>query len=312
MNKTMNFKFIQLLLTLLGCLNLSSCFQEEKKEFDEVTKAPEIQYEPRFNIVIKNYCVLKSVKRISFNALNRNYHLSSKGIVSDMDSDGIADHEESTDVATLFGISPDKYDTNGDGYSDLIAYNGMITVQKQGELPLCGLGDLDGDSLPDCAENVIGTDPQIADTDKDGIADELELFIGLNPLIKDSHLDSDMDGVSNFDELMYRTPIYESNHLGLINFYKLKYDFHTEASDAGKDCFTYQVSNITYNVKRSGNNIVEIYFSEETMGVSKQNKYTRIIPWAEVQKLQNELSEKGSDELPTFYIEYADLLKNEE
>ena len=291
----------------MSITTLPSCLIGEKKNFDPIEKSSSILEEPRFNITIENYCLPLSVKRVSFHALNRNYHLSSKGIVTDIDSDGLADNEEITEVASLFGVAPEKYDTNGDGYSDLIVYNGMITLTKQGELPLCGLGDLDNDGLPDCAEHLIGTDPQNIDSDKDGINDELELFIGLNPLLKDSHLDSDMDGVSNYEELILRTPIYESNHLGKIALYSLGYELVTNTSDNQNNCFTYTVKNITYIKKRGSNNLVEMYFLEDRQGVPTQKKYTRLIPYDELQRLQNILTESGSKDLPTFVVKYADL-----
>jgi hypothetical protein len=294
-------------------LILTSCIKEEKKELVQVSKDIAPVYEPRFNIIIKNYCVLKSTKRVAFHALNRNYHLTSKGIISDMDSDGISDADESTEVAELFGISPEKYDTIRDGYSDNIVYNGMITLQKQGELPLCSEGDLDFDGLPDCAENVLGTDKLHIDHDRDGISDELELFIGLNPLIKDSHLDTDMDGLSNYDELIYRTPINESNHLGKINIYKLQYDLVADSHDQSQDCYTYHVNNITYNVNKSEHNLVEIYFHEEVNGKPKQSRYSRKIEWSQLEALRAELYDKGDDQkLPTFIIEYPELIKKKE
>ncbi len=311
--KIMHKNIYSPLLGLALVISSSGCVvDEKKKDFTPISKSAAVTPEPRFNIVIKNYCVAKNIKRVGFNVVNRNYHLTYKGVVADIDSDGISDADESTEVAALFGISPEKYDTNGDKYSDAIIYNGMITFQKQGELPLCSLGDLDADGLPDCAENVLGTDPQHSDSDRDGISDELEVFIGLNPIIKDSHLDSDMDGVSNYDELVARTPLYESNHLGAINFYKINYNLIAESSDNIQDCYTYKANNITYQVKRPTNNMLELYFIEDIAGSIKHLKYSRLIQWSDYQLLHAEISKNGGkNELPTFTIEYADLLKKD-
>lgn len=304
--------FYSFFIPLIAMMILSGCLNQSSKKFIDI-KAAELQItNPRFNIVINNYCVPKSTKRVNFNLLNRNYHLTAKGVMADIDSDGIIDMEEETEVAALFGISSKHYDTNQDKYSDAIVYNGMITLQNQSELPQCNEGDLDQDGLPDCAEYVVGSDPEKTDSDGDGIPDELEIFIGLSPLIKDSHIDTDMDGLSNYEELLLRTPLYEHNKLGSIDTFKLHYELIPEINDAEKDCYTYKVQNISYQVKRANNNLVEIYFTEEINGMVKHSKYSRLILWSEIQKLHKEIMIKGKkDELPTFTIEYADLIKKD-
>lgn len=303
-------RFTTTSITIGTVLFHSSCLFEKQKEFTPIVKQTAPVLEPRFNIIIKNYCVPKNVKRISFNLLNRNYHLSSKGIIPDIDGDGIVDFDETSKVSELFGISPEAEDTNGDKYSDAIVYNGLLTLQKQGDLPACGLADFDFDGLPDCVENVIGTNNLLIDSDKDGIADELEIFLGLSPLIVDSHVDTDMDGLTNYEELVIRTPLNESNHLGSINTYKLIYNLLLSSSDTAQDCYDYHVNNISYVLKRNNleaNNKVELYFIEEIQGQVKMMKYAKLIPWSEFERLQAVLDKQGSSDLPTFEIDYTDL-----
>ena len=47
---------------------------------------------------------------------------------------------------------------------------------------LGGFSDLDGDGLPDLAEEAIGTDPTLTDSDRDGVSDAAEVSQGTNPL----------------------------------------------------------------------------------------------------------------------------------
>jgi fibronectin type III domain protein/thrombospondin type 3 repeat protein len=60
-----------------------------------------------------------------------------------------------------------------------------------------GLGDSDGDSLPDWKEREIGTDPYNPDTNGDGIPDGIEYATGLDP----NNTDMDGDGLTNAQEL---------------------------------------------------------------------------------------------------------------
>ncbi len=56
--------------------------------------------------------------------------------------------------------------------------------------------DMDGDTIPDDEEVVIGTSPYLRDTDQDGLTDNFELSWGTNPLSNDT----DGDGASDFYE----------------------------------------------------------------------------------------------------------------
>lgn len=64
-----------------------------------------------------------------------------------------------------------------------------------------GLGDSDGDGLPDWKEREIGTDPYNADTNGDGVSDGVEYFAGLDP----ANMDMDGDGLTNAQELAMGT-----------------------------------------------------------------------------------------------------------
>jgi alpha-tubulin suppressor-like RCC1 family protein len=64
-----------------------------------------------------------------------------------------------------------------------------------------GLGDSDGDGLPDWKEREIGTDPYNADTNGDGIPDGIEYAMGLDP----KNMDMDGDGLTNAQELAMGT-----------------------------------------------------------------------------------------------------------
>ena len=78
--------------------------------------------------------------------------------------------------------------------------------------------DTDNDSLTDEFEKVIGTDPQKEDTDDDGLSDCFEIeFLGTDPLlvdtdengISDGDEDVDSDGLTNKEECLHNTNIFE-------------------------------------------------------------------------------------------------------
>jgi len=75
------------------------------------------------------------------------------------------------------------------------------------------VADSDGDGLNDGDEvNIHGTDPLLVDTDSDGINDLVEVQASLNPLDpSDAMADADGDGLSNLDEVTLGTGINDAD-----------------------------------------------------------------------------------------------------
>lgn len=107
-------------------------------------------------------------------------------------------------------IDPEGTGANLVGYDSYSGYGRMqmVVPQTLGNSP-----DQDGDGLSDADEDVVGTDPAVADTDGDGLSDGYEVNYGagapdtytpgedLNPLLNDT----DGDGVGDGDELLAAT-----------------------------------------------------------------------------------------------------------
>ncbi len=118
------------------------------------------------------------------------------------------------------------------------------------------LVDTDGDKLPDCIEQYIGSNPEIIDTDADGIDDYYEVFIlGTDPAkpdsddngILDSNEDFDSDGLINIQEYYNGTEPYnkDTDNDGLsdgdeVNIYgtdPLKTDTDDDGLDDGDEIY---------------------------------------------------------------------------
>ncbi|MCG3258857.1 MAG: hypothetical protein H7644_03870 [Candidatus Heimdallarchaeota archaeon] len=122
----------------------------------------------------------------------------------DFDLDGFNDFllEENGRVC-CYGIITDKSKLTERGYE----FNSLIQNYRY--------IDQDFDYLSDMHETIYNCSISDSDTDNDKFLDGWELNVGLNPLLEDSNLDSDNDGLSNFEEISeYHTSIFLSDSDG--------------------------------------------------------------------------------------------------
>lgn len=116
---------------------------------------------------------------------------------SDDDGDGINNYQE-----LLFGTDKDKWDTDGDGVSDIYELIILGTDPLKADSDENGVSDgdedVDQDTLSNCYEIEHELNPLNADTDGDGLLDGDEMNrYHTNPLSEDT----DEDGLSDGDEI---------------------------------------------------------------------------------------------------------------
>ena len=127
--------------------------------------------------------------------LNSNFKIDNNGTgEADTDGDGLVDAKES-----LYGFNPLKSRTNNLCLDVLMTEEGYKSrCESLAASKLCHPQlDSDGDTLNECEELTIGTDPFDFDTDGDGIPDSLEVIYSFNPLYDDTRADSNGDGLTN-------------------------------------------------------------------------------------------------------------------
>jgi len=255
----------RLLVLVLISLMIISCSNEELQTLDlePITKYKKV------NIFINNYCIENEREYIDIYASNNSAKLKEDKLLVDFDRDGLPN---SFDSVEEYAISPLKYDTNLDGYRDLLIYLSGIDIENQEYLKKCefmGL-DTDLDGLSDCEENnIIRSNPENFDTDGDGIPDELEITNDLNPNDpNDAFQDLDGDGIINSEEIRLHVPVGISN---TKNIKKLEYQYDITLSKSNSQirCYDIYVNNIALVDVKNGNlikfNIIENLFSQKMM-----------------------------------------------
>lgn len=127
--------------------------------------------------------------------LNSNFKVDNNGIGHlDSDGDGLPDATENT-----YSLDPNNARSNGVCIDILMTEPGFkARCEDLYASRLCSEKlDSDGDSLNECEEQTIGTDPFDFDTDGDGVPDSLEVLYQMNPIYDDSKADSNGDSLTN-------------------------------------------------------------------------------------------------------------------
>ena len=165
---------------------------------------------------------------------------------ADSDGDGLTDYEE----IVIYATNPLAIDTDGDGIGD---YHEIFSTLTDPLNP-----DTDGDGLEDGFETSwnygnrdgnpnfytpgVDLDPNNMDSDFGGIADGVEVYIdGTNPLDRsDDKIDSDNDGILDFDEIAMGTnPFAQDTDLdGLDDGFELLIGTNPFDPDTDKDGLT--------------------------------------------------------------------------
>ncbi len=220
-------------------------------------------------IKINNYCPEKNSKYVDLFVSHFSMKIEKNNLLRDFDRDGLPNGR---DMDNVLNLRYDSFDTNGDGYGDLVIFLTGITYFDQRNLKRCFNinQDTDDDGLNDCEEDFLITDSKNFDSDGDGIPDYLELRNRLQPLnSNDANLDSDMDNLTNIIEVQLNTPLFEKN-TPEISKLALKYE---KVPSKTQSCSDIVISNIPI-VSVSNGNLVQFGFVEEEFP-NKFRKYIR-------------------------------------
>lgn len=186
----------------------------------------------------------------SFVALNTSERTQGTIGMPDSDGDGLLDVEEEDP-----GTDPYDRDSDDDGFSDLLevrlrgaGFDPMFSGDGDCTLAQDKLDD-DGDTLLNCEERFIGSNPRLFDSDADGISDPVEFYAGTNAASSDILNDADFDGVRTGNELAVHTDpaADDSGNLSQIGYrYTVKQTPNgTEGVPQSVRCYDFLVDNIT-------------------------------------------------------------------
>ena len=190
-------------------------------------------------ITLHGVCAPTGLELEDFFVIQTNYVWRGGERQLDRDGDGLSDIEETASL-----LDPNKSDSNGDGYSDLVAFLTGNHTRASADLPRCiNPGqDTDGDGIADCGELMLGTDPLSPDEDGDGIVTWVERSRGLDDNdATDVYRDRDGDGKGDYDEMKQNLPVDFAND-DRVNSFGLSYQAQV---DAVAGCRTFTVRNVS-------------------------------------------------------------------
>lgn len=304
---------------------MESCVQEPIGDLERSALPPEFD---TVSITIEGYQPEENHRMSDFFATNLSMRVHKGSLWRDFDKDGVPDQEDYDEV---LDITYREFDSNGDGYRDLLIYLAGFDKESQRNLKECEdlEQDTDWDALTDCEENyLLHTNPEAFDTDNDGVPDFLEIYFGMNPNDPmDAIQDIDGDGLSNADEVRLNTPIGESNDI-IISAFEYEYDVelyiddetveidlgdYGEYSDRNQVTYNLRIDNIPITSTPEGN-IVRFFFIEKVWYQDTQKELLElsifhseaivgtddiIIPYSELVEYYSEEEEIDPEDVPS-------------
>ncbi len=167
----------------------------------------------------------------------------------DSDADGLSDDKE-----LVLGSNPNAYDSDGNRLGDGFEYQmdgrPCATVNCPARASACNnvpMGDTDLDDLNNCEEARIGSDRRDPDYNRDYIPDGLAVKWGINVIDPSNatSLDPDSDGVSNYAEVKYNSPIDFRNNQ-VPNLRLTRYTGRMVSTSVSQDCYHYNVDDMVF------------------------------------------------------------------
>lgn len=212
---------------------------------------------------------------------NMNTLWSGGELLLDSDADGIPDT-----VELSIGSSPFVADTDDNGMRDGVEYKiygkpcADLNCSKTAALNFFGEGgscrdytrtqDRDSDTLTDCEEKELGGDMLNFDSNQDYLPDPMAFQLSL-PLMgntSDLFLDSDNDGMNNYNEIKRNTPIRAAN--STISGLKLAaYNVAVASETSTRICYNYNVSDL---VMRTNSDLIRVYVMENATAISEKRR----------------------------------------
>lgn len=182
-----------------------------------------------------------------FIATNFNVRADSALDQVDSDGDGLTDAEE-----LKLGTDPLNPDTDGDGFSDGVevyfaARGGNFNPLRPdpGCPPNLRGIDSDCDGIPDCDEQLIGSNASSQDSDGDGMPDGVEWQLGTQAASDDRLLDPDSDGLLNFMEVrMHTNPLLADIQNLTQTAYRYTLDEDGPPDANGRQCYHFRIDNV--------------------------------------------------------------------